>query len=239
MACTRSSTSLRSASISTLPSGSPRSGMVAVTPTGPRAKVPRSMPSFWRCSPSSVVSITADCLKSGAGPRSHTSFEGMPEILTGPLALNTPFSTVRSMSPSAMSMPGKRVLQGGVGELCRDVDHDAVLGHVLDQRQAELHLQLGVGGELRCVEAGVADEVEGRLVEIFDQGLGLGLDVEVEFGERLDAPECRARAWCRRRAVPCAPEGITTSAPSTFRRKSLSLRLASPEAPMSGGRSLK
>ena len=31
----------------------------------------------------------------------------MPESLTGPVALNTPFSTVRSISPSVMSMPGK------------------------------------------------------------------------------------------------------------------------------------
>ena len=51
--------------------------------------------------------MTADCLASTPAARCQVSFTGMPSSLALPLAFKAPSSTVKSISPSEMSIPGR------------------------------------------------------------------------------------------------------------------------------------
>ena len=78
---------------------------------------------------------------------------------------------------------GQRILEPGVGDPRRGIDDDPRFGHILDERQRQFHLDLGIALQLRRVEAGVADEVERRVRQILNQCRSAGREIEIEFGK--------------------------------------------------------
>ena len=162
----------------------------------------------------------------------------MPAIFAGPLALSTPFSTVRSMLPSVMSMPGSASLSEALVSLAATLTEILSFGTSLMSGSASFTF----------TEASAESFVVSR--PVWRMRFSAGWSRYSMSGcapastSRSNSASVSTARMSRASMVPVTsralePEGMGTSAPSIFSVKSLSVRAASPFAPTSGGRSLK